>query len=409
MKKALAIGIALIVIVAVLLVLFWNGAFGSAPSVRVVGVQMESLQSSVSTNGKIEARKSFQLHAPVSGSCRNILMHEGDEVKAGQAILTIDTPSLPPELAAARSELENAQLDLRNIQRGPTAEELNQAEAGINRYKLELENAGKTLQTNEWLLQRNAISKDEVEQSRRQISLLEQALDAAVAHRDGIKQRYDEKDHRRASLRVEAAEAQIRFLEEKARSLLLRAPISGTLLSFGLKDGAFVNAGDLIGVVADLHQLQVRVFVDEPDLGRVAKSAQAILTWDARSQESWQGTVRSIPPEVVAYGNRTVGEVLCDVEDPSGTLIPNVNVDVQILEGQNQAVPSLPREAVFQDGKSFYVWLMSQSRAEKRIVKTGRSTISRIEVTGGISRGEMVIIPGDTPMTTGMKVQVAGK
>jgi multidrug efflux pump subunit AcrA (membrane-fusion protein) len=336
-------------------------------------------------------------------------LHEGDEVKSGQAILTIDAPSLQSEITAARAEMESAQLDLRNIQRGPTAEELNQAESEISRYKLELDNATKTLQTNEWLFQRNAISKAEVEVSKRQVALLGQSLNAAVAHRDDIKKRYDEGDRRRASARVTAAEAQIRFLDEKAEKLVLRSPINGALLSFNLKDGAFVNIGDLIGIVADLKQLQVKIFVDEPDLGRVAQGAQVVVTWDAHPQESWKGTVRRIPLEVVPYGNRTVGEVLCDITDSSGVLIPNINVDVQILAGQSQPVPSLPREAVFSDGKDFYVWIIRNGRAEKRIIITGLSTISRIEVTEGLSQGEKVIIPGETPMTAGMKVQVAGK
>ena len=409
MKKALTASILLIVVVAVALLLWWNGAFSSASSVRVVEVQMEYLQSSVSTNGKIEARKVFQLHAPLSGSCKNILLHQGDEVNAGQVILTIDAPSLQSEMAAARAELEDAQLDLRNIQRGPTPEELNQAGAEISRYQLELDNARKTLQTDEWLLQRNAISKEEVEMSARQIGLLEQSLNAAIVHREDIRKRYDDDDRRRASLRVAAAEAQLRFLEEKARNLVLRSRISGTLLSFNLKDGAFVNAGDLIGVVSDLHQLQARVFVDEPDLGRVAKGSPVTVTWDAYPQESWEGTVRSIPSEVVPYGNRTVGEVLCDIEDPSDRLITNINVDVQILQGQSQQVPSLPRDAVFPDGKDFYVWVIRDGRAEKQIIKTGRSTIDRIEVTSGISQGDEVIVPDETPITAGIKVQVAGK
>jgi HlyD family secretion protein len=409
MKKALEIGILLMVIVAVILALLWNGAFSSVPSVRAVEVQTEPLQSSVSTNGKIEASKTFQLHAPLSGLCKSILLREGDLVKAGQAILTLDAPSLQSEMASARAGLEEAQLDLRNIQRGPAAEELNQAEAEVSRYKLELDNSRKTLQTNEWLLQRNAIPKEEVELNKRQINLLEQSLEAAVSHKDDIKKRYDEGDRRRASLRVAAAEAQIRLLQEKRQNLTLRSPIAGTLLSFNLKDGAFVNAGDLLGIVADLDQLQVRIFVDEPDLGRVDKGASVVVTWDAHPQQSWKGSVRGVPSEVVAYGNRTVGEVLADVEDPSGLLIPNVNVDVQILEVQSHPVPSLPREAVFPDGKDFYVWIIRNGRAEKRIIKTGRSTINRIEVTDGLSQAEKVIVPGETSVTAGMKVQVAGK
>jgi HlyD family secretion protein len=90
-------------------------------------------------------------------------------------------------------------------------------------------------------------------------------------------------------------------------------------------------------------------------------------------------------------------------------LIPNTNVDVEILTAQGPNVLSLPRDAVFPDGKEFFVWLVRNGRAERRVVRTGRSTISRIELTGGLSQGEKVIIPGDAPIVEGMPVQVPGE
>ena len=67
-------------------------------------------------------------------------------MKAGEPILTIGDPQLESELAAAQAELESADVDLRNIHRGPTVEEMNEVEADVARYRLELDNAQKTLE-----------------------------------------------------------------------------------------------------------------------------------------------------------------------------------------------------------------------------------------------------------------------
>lgn len=408
MKKTLILVFSAILIVGVGAALFWSASTG-AQTVRVAVVDVAPLQSSINTNGKVEADQVYELRSPVAGFCRQVDVHEGDKLKAGKPIVSIDNPALLPELAAARAELESAEVDLRNIRRGPTAEELNQAEADVARYALELNNARKVLETNEWLLERQAVAKGEVDQGRRQVELLQQSLSAATTRRDDIKKRYDDVDRQRATLRVDAAKARLKYLEGNLAQSVMRAPISGTLYHLAVKTGAYVNTGDLIGLFADLSRLRVRAFIDEPDLGRLSVGEEVVIRWGAHPHDSWKGIVRFIPSEVVAHGSRSVAEVLCSIESPPTSLIPNTNVDVEILTAQGPNVLSLPRDAVFPDGKGFFVWLVRNGRAEKRVVRTGRSTISRIELTSGLSQGEKVIIPGDAPIVEGMRVQVPGE
>jgi HlyD family secretion protein len=408
MKKIIILAFSAILIIGVGAALYWS-ASTQAQTVRVAVAEMAPLQSSINTNGKVEADQVYELRSPVAGFCRELSAHEGEKLKTGQLIVRIDDPALPSELAAARAEMESAQVDLRNIRRGPTPEELNQAEADVARSRLELDNAEKVLETSEWLLKREAVARGEVEQGRRQIEILRQSLSAAITRRDDIKKRYDDVDRQRAAARVEAAKARLKYLVGNQDRSAVVAPISGTLYHLAVKTGAYVNTGDLIGLFADLSHLRVRAFVDEPDLGRLSVAEQAVIRWDAHPQDSWQGTVRVIPTEVVAHGTRTVAEVLCSIESPPSSLIPNTNVNVEILTAPGPKVLSLPRDVVFPDGKDFFVWLVSNGRAERRVVQAGRSTISRIELTGGVSQGDRVIIPGDAPITEGMRVQVPGE
>ncbi len=398
-----------IALVLVACLFIWRAWSDGAQIVNVTTLKFEPLESSITTNGTVEASKDYELRAPLSGSCRRILVQEGAMMEAGKTILILSDPRLDSELAAARAELEAAEVDLRNIRRGPAPEEINQAEAEVARYHLELDNAQKILEKNEWLYERHAVAGLDVEQSRSQVELLRQSLEAAATRRDDLDRRYDGIDRERALSRVEAAKARVKYLEGNAKRLAIAAPADGTLYHFRIKNGAFLNTGDLIGLFADLSDLRVRAYVDEPDLGRVFLGAKVVIRWDAIPGESWSATVNYIPSQVVEYRSRSVAEVLCKLDGPATKLMPDINIDVEIMLPQGERVPSLPREAVLPGDNGYFVWLVRDDRAVKQTVQIGRSTVARVELVDGISPKDKVIIPGEFSITEEMQVQVSGQ
>jgi HlyD family secretion protein len=406
MRKILFVILLLLGIAALAGALYRILSPGEALPVSTTEVRLSSLRGNVSTNGKIEARKVFELHAPFAGACRRILARAGDVLKAGQPVLEIEVPSLASDIVAAHSELEAARRDLQNVRRGPAPEEFNQAGAEVERLRLEVANLKKTQQQNEWLLERDAVPRSEVEQGRQQLAIVEQQLNAALTRRADLQSRYTEADRRSAEARLEAARTKAEFLESQRAQSVVRAPADGTLFHFELKPGAFVSAGETLGLFGDLSRLNARAFVDEPELGHVAAGAEVTIQWDALPKERWKGVVSLVPPEVVSRGTRSVAEVLCAVTDPPNGLIPNINVDVEISTGGGAGVPALPRTAVFLDGKDHFVWTIREGRAVRRNIETGRGTSALIEVTGDLSVGDRVIIPGEAPVAEGMKVRV---
>jgi HlyD family secretion protein len=409
MKKTVVAFVTLIFVTVIAAIVFWAFSYSDDFQVNVTGMQLATLRSSISTNGKVEAEKVYELHAPFRGTIRTIEVHAGDSFKAGQPIVTIYDPALQSEITSARAELDAAEVELEKLSRGPSKEELDQASAEIARLGLELNNARSTLGTNEWLMQRGALSRSDLDRSSNEVKRLQLLLDAAVTRKDNIEKRFTDGDTKRATSRVEAARDRLRLLADNQERSVIRAPANGILYHFDLKPGAYLAPGDSIGLFADLSHLRVRAFVDEPDLGHVVEGAEVEIRWDARPQELWKGSVLHIPPEVVTRGTRSVAEVVCSISTPRLGLLPNVSVDVEIMTSPGPKVPTLPRSAVFTEGKDHYVWTILNGMATKRSVDTGRGTASLIEVTGGLSNNDRVIIPGEVPITEGMKVQAAGK
>jgi HlyD family secretion protein len=405
MKRILIVVLSILAIAALGTVLYWSSS-SSILMVRTAAVKPANLQASINTNGKVEAERDIEVRAPMAGICRKILVREGDHLDGGQPILTIDDTALRAELAGAEAELRAGEADLRNVRRGAPREEVNQSEAEVSRYGLELESARKVLETNEWLLKREAISRADVEQSRREVERVKQLLDAAVTKREDVRNRFGEADYRLAVAKLEAARSKLAYLRDSIARSVVRAPVKGTLYQFAVKDGAFVNTGDLLGQVADLSTLRVRAYVDEPELGKVSRDAEVVIQWDGRPRESWGGSVVKIPSQVVPRGTRSVGEVLCSLQDPSGVLIPNLNVDVEIRNPDGATVPALERDAVFSDDKGHYVWVMRDGRASRVVVETGKSNSRMIEIVRGLSIGDEVVLPGNNPIRMGAKIRV---
>lgn len=410
MKKML---IWLIIVVPTLLVastLLWTaGLFKKAEPVEVVEVKLAALHRSISTNGKVEAEQVYDLRASGAGICRWTEVREGLRLAQGQAIVRIEDALLPAQKAAAQSELDAALLALRDIERGPAAEERSQADAEAARAQLAVDHARKLVEANAWLLARDAISRFEVEQSRKGLAEAEQALKAAQQKREDMRGRYDAHDRRNAQSRLAAAQARIQYLAGYESRMVVRAPSDGTLVALAVKDGAYLNAGEAIGLFADLGRLRLRAYVDEPDLGQVAPGENVVIRWDAHPQERWRGKVRRLPAQVSELGTRSVAQVLCSIDDPAGMLLPNINVDVEIETRPGAPVKSLPRGVVFLDGSREYVWMVQSGKLARHTVQTGRSASDRIEIVRGLEAGDKVVDPGDAVMSEGVKVTVKTK
>ena len=186
---------------------------------------------------------------------------------------------------------------------------------------------------------------------------------------------------------------------------MVNAPVSGTLYSLPVHAGDYVQTGDILAQVADLHQVRIRAFIDEPDLGWLATGQTVEITWDAMPGHVWKGTTEQLPREVVARGNRSVGEVLCSVDNSKIELLPNVNVNVRILVRESKGALVVPRAAVRTDGTSRIVYVLSSGAAHQRSVQVGISNVSQYEVLSGLTEGEEVILPGDLKLRDGMAVR----
>ncbi|HKH99462.1 MAG TPA: efflux RND transporter periplasmic adaptor subunit [Candidatus Sulfotelmatobacter sp.] len=362
------------------------------------------IRSLVSTNGKIEPIQNFEAHAPIATTVKRLLVKEGDHVRKGQALLQLDDADIRTQAARARAQVKTAQANQSALTHEGTQEEVLTLNAELVKARSARDVAQHKLDALRRLQQDGAASPGEVRQA-------EDALQSAQADVTLLEQKQKERYSKPEAARIEAQAAEAQAAYDAAEDALLkssvRAPFDGIVYSLPVKQGAFVQAGDLLLQEADLLRVRVRAFVDEPDVGRLQSGQKVEITWDAIPGRTWTGTVDTVPSTVRLRLSRNVGETTCVVDNKDLRLLPDVNVGVTIVVAEHSNVLTLQRDALRIDESKPYVFRIVDNHLKRQTIEFSLQNLTRVEITSGLSEGDSVALPAeDKPLFDGAAVKV---
>jgi len=385
--KTLRLVLAIFVIIAV--TVLWSATRSKAIPVFAEKAVRQNILSNFSTNGKVEPVAMFQSFALAPGTVHKVNVHPGDVVTAGTILVQLDDTDARAQVARAEAALRAAESDLAEIRRGgPRDERLNET-AALSKAATEKDAAQRNLDALKKLQANGSASMGELKEAEER--LLRADADVTL-WQTKMKGRYSKPEIDK----VQAQEAEAQAALDSAKNVLqhsnISAPYRGTVFNIPVRDGTFVNTGDLIVQVADLSRMQIRTFVDEPEIGRLAQGQKVSITWDAAPGRIWNGTVTRVPTAVQVRGTRTVGEVLCEVTNTDLKLLPNINVTVAITEARAENALSIPREALKIENGISFVYVVEGGRIHKTAVQTGLFNLTRIQITNGLSEGALIVL-----------------
>ena len=370
-------------VAAVILLASFASRDDSVPIVTAT-VTRGSIRSLISTNGKVEPINNFEAHAPAGTVVKRVLVKEGDHVKQGQLLVELDSASAQSQAAQALAEIRASEADMNAIQHGGTQEELLTLQAQLVKATAERDAAQRNLDALQRLQQTGAASPGEVRAAQAQLATAEAQVKLLQSKQS---ERYSRPEISSVQAKQSGAQSAYSAAEDVLRQLLIRAPFGGVVYSLPVRQGAYVNPGDLVLQEADLSSVLVRAYVDEPDVARLSRGQKIEVTWDAVPGRIWTGSVSSLPAAVKLHGTRNVGETTCTVPNQDFKLLPNINVGVTVVTTEHDHVLTVPREALHLDGGKPYVYLVANNELERRSVETSISNLTRAEITGGLPEG----------------------
>ena len=410
--------LALAVVVAIVLIRM----IGRQPIAKISAVTpaRENVISSISSNGKVEPIAPYVMRAQLDTFVEKLYVAEGQEIKKGQLLMELNVKDAQARLAEARAKLLRAEDDLKAAQAGGRADEVARTASALATATALRDRLQRNHDALERLMAQHAATKEELAANDLELGKAQAHLRELTAAKQEF-ERGVKLSAEQSGLEVQELRSEVTAFEEKVQDGRIVAPASGTLYSLGrhgdgnlpLKAGDYVKVGDLLAEMADLHRVRVRAFIDEPELGGLEPGEPVKITWDALPSRLWSGKTEIIPKQVVARGTRSVGELLCNIDNAKLELLPNINVNVKINAKEAINVLTVPRGAVETNGGHRYVFVVKsngfgvgKSRLERREIQVGIADTVNYEVTSGLQEGELVALPGDVDLKDGMFVRV---
>lgn len=374
------------------------------PRVPFARVKRQTLVSNLPTNGKVEPFEWQAVRAETAGVVSKLDVREGQSVAPGQPLATMSDPALGSEVEAAQAKVAEARAGLAALEAGGRPVDLTDIDNRLERARHNLRQATEEYNSLRRLAEKQAATRVEVQTARDKMRDSELEIEGLGKRRESL---VAKPDLSAAQARLDDAQAALNLARRRAALTVVHSPTAGVVYGLAAQAGTWLTAGALVANVGRLDRLRVRVYVDEPELGRVSAGQPVLIRWQALPGREWHGTVERKPVSIQALGSRQVGEVVCTIENPGGDLIPGTNVDAEIRTAVVENALVIPREALRHDASGDFVFTVKDGILERRPVRTGASSVTLVEAASGLAEGDLVALPTDIPLKPGDRVTPA--
>jgi RND family efflux transporter MFP subunit len=331
--------------------------FGAAP-VKVFKAARERITEKITYTGTLEALNKINITPETGGKISRIYVEPGDRVAKGQLLAELET--------------ESVRLQLKQAQAGVAVAEASYADAQRNKERMDR------------LIKESAVS----EQQREKIQL---AFDAAAAQ-------------------LEQARAALNLAQHALDVSIMKAPFAGVVASKNAEVGDVINpmmggayGGGAGGVVTlmDYTKIKLAVAVSSEDIGRIRKGQEAILRIGALPGREFRGVVRVVNLTADAQNKKFGVEVY--VDNPDASLRPGTFGDLVFEVQSHENALVVPQTAILENT---YVYVAEGGKAVRKNVTLGIQNTTMVEILGGLSDGEAVIVEGNYGLEEGSPIQI---
>ena len=335
--------------------------------VESVSLEPHDVQREAFGVGTVEAKVIVSVGSKITGRVTALSVDQGDRVRKGQLLATLENQDFQEQVAQAEHDLER------------TAADLVANEAAIRQAVASRALAEKNYERYRILLQEGAVARLDFEQKENEYVAAREAVNMLLAQRTSL-----EKQQKKAA-------ANLGFAKAKLADTIVYASCDGVVVSREVEVGDAVVAGAPLFRIADCHTIWIRAHVDETVAGaiRVGQPARVILR--SHPEQSLPGQVARVEVESDRVTEEKAVNVTFSVPSP----IPPIGeqAEVYIITGQKAQVPALPQKALVPTGKLYGVWLIQGGRVYLRQVQVGLSDPSGwVEIVGGLDSTDRVAL-----------------
>jgi multidrug efflux pump subunit AcrA (membrane-fusion protein) len=359
-------------------------------AITTAPVESLSIDRFLRVTGSLVADEQAEVSAEVSGRVVGTPVERGTRVAAGAALVTISAIQASAQLTEA--DANAAQIEARlGLAPGQAFDPLRVPD--VMNAKASLDLATAEFARIQSLLDQKVVSQSEYDQRRMQVEAARQQYQMA-------------QNAAEQSLRaLDAARARVTLARKAMADTTVRAPFAGLVVERLVSVGDFVSAGTRVATVVRIDPVRVELTVPERAVALIKDGQPVRLSVDAYPGEQFVAQLRHISPALRADQRALTVEAVAT--NPDGRLKPGLfaTAAIQLPVGQPALlVPATAVETV--SGTSRVYVVVNGDNVQERIVTIGETVGSRVEVTSGLSGGEVVAAEPKGRLTDGAAVRV---
>lgn len=340
-------------------------------SIRDVLVATGMIKPQVGAQIKIGAR--------ATGTILDMRVRVGDTVRKGDLIAVIDDREIQKALASDRAALEAARKALEEVER-TYPERIREAEARRRLARI-------TWEREAALIREDYTTRDAVDRARSE-------LDAAEAVLQRLRDEF-ETQKAIALARIQEAEARLKQDEIRWSYTRITAPIDGVVMEVTGQEGETVVTGLQVAnlvTVMDPTRLEMQIYVDETDVGRIAPGLSVEYSVDTYPERTFMGTVEKIYPQPVVRDNIVYYLAIVKIPEKDALqLRPEMTTYCRVVLTRKDGVLSVPNSAVkFENGQQVVYVVGEAGAVTKTVVQVGIRGEDRTEILSGLREGQVV-------------------
>ena len=420
MKKGKKVWIAVgsVVLLAIIILISINSSRKNTVAVQTSKVQRKSvLISKVTASGEIRAKKSIDLQSEVQGIITDLPVHEGDTVKKGQVLLSIDPIQTNADLEVARAQYEQAAAQARvqefeisnsEVQLMHEENSLKAAQAQLQQSQDNFARAQSSYKRQQQLHEDGLISRDDYEEAQNKFKVAKSTLDmqqSTVAEaedqisvaRNNIVKMKSQLASSQASAKQSAANL-AKQSDQSSKSTVV-STLDGVITQLKKEKGERAVPGMMespeatIMTIADLSVIEAELKVDETDIVNLALGDTTHIKVDALPDSVFEGTVTEIGNSPITTSSTTQEakdfKVIITLKDPSSKLRPGMSCTADITTQTKNNVLVIPLQAltvrdveVDKDGKYHPPDLNKKNQSAVARADSGKESTQKKELEG---------------------------
>jgi HlyD family secretion protein len=375
-----------------------KGRMGQVPLVEVAPVKQGLIEEKISRTGDIAPAAQVTIYSKVQGWVGKINVREGDLVKTGQVLVTLDNREAEAAVAQAEASLEAARARLKQVK--ATAEETIQSQ--IQQTKANIELAEADLKRFTDLHEKNFISRQQLDEARTRYNVAKASYDLA---QNSLRQRTWENDIALAEAQANQARATLEFNKAQLANLVILSPMNGGITKRFVDPGTMVKDTTPILTLMDLSEMKMVVNVIEKEFIHLQKGQAVKIAVTAFPDRVFTGRIEIINP-ALELQSRTA-EIQISIPNPGLVLKPGMFGRAEVLLRSNPQAVLVPIQSLITESGNDFVYVLKEKQVSRRPVRKGAIRDTAVEILQGLTPGEQVVTAGHYALKDGIQVRLS--